>query len=273
STPKSAVSSACFIPRAGDGIRARNVTGVQTCALPIFAPAPRSPGRTTRLAPRSEAGTAPPRDAARCTPFIVSSPSPDEEPRMSVTDLSPHRPSPPPAAPAAPARSHRDPGIDLVRALCVAAVMLVHGLQVAVTLGADGPVLEYATRGAAWYPALTWVLQVMPLFFVVSGFAGAIGLRRLHARGGSAADFLAARVHRLLVPALAPLAVFAAALTALAALGVPEELLREAGLRWREPLWFLAVFLGVQALLPRLLRLHDRAPWTSLFALVGAAVL
>lgn len=192
---------------------------------------------------------------------------------MSVTDLSPHRPSPPPAAPAAPARSHRDPGIDLVRALCVAAVMLVHGLQVAVTLGADGPVLEYATRGAAWYPALTWVLQVMPLFFVVSGFAGAIGLRRLRARGGSTADFLAARVHRLLVPALAPLAVFAAALTALAALGVPEELLREAGLRWREPLWFLAVFLGVQALLPRLLRLHDRAPWTSLFALVGAAVL
>src|SRR5699024_3404655 len=77
----------------------------------------------------------------------------------------------------------------------------------------------------------------------------------------------------LLVPALAPLAVFAVALTALAALGVPEELLREAGLRWREPLWFLAVFLGVQALLPRLLSLHDRAPWTSLLALVGTAVL
>src|SRR5699024_10663408 len=81
------------------------------------------------------------------------------------------------------------------------------------------------------------------------------------------------RVHRLLVPALAPLAVFAVALTALAALGVPEELLREAGLRWREPLWFLAVFLGVQALLPRLLSIHDRAPWTSLLTLVRTAVL
>src|SRR5699024_4464274 len=41
----------------------------------------------------------------------------------------------------------------------------------------------------------------------------------------------------------------------------------------REPLWFLAVFLGVQALLPRLLCLYDCAPWTSLLALVGAAVL
>src|SRR5690606_1388851 len=99
--------------------------------------------------------------------------------RMAVTDLSPHRPSPLPAPPVA---AHRDPGIDLVRALCVGAVMLVHGLQVAVTLGDAGPVLEYATRGAAWYPPLTWVLQVMPLFFVVSGFAGAIGLRRLRAR-------------------------------------------------------------------------------------------
>ena len=188
---------------------------------------------------------------------------------MAVIDLAPHRPSP---LPAPPAGSHRDPGIDLVRALCVVAVMLVHGLQVAVTAGAAGPVLEYATRGAAWYPPLTWVLQVMPLFFVVSGFAGAVGLRRLRARGGSVTDFLAARVHRLLVPVLAPLAVIALALTALAALGTPEGLLTEVGLRWREPLWFLAVFLGAQALLPMLLRAHERAPWASLLALVGGAV-
>lgn len=189
---------------------------------------------------------------------------------MAVTDLSPHRRSPLPAPPVA---AHRDPGIDLVRALCVGAVMLVHGLQVAVTLGDAGPVLEYATRGADWYPPLTWLLQVMPLFFVVSGFAGAIGLRRLRARGGSSADFLTARVHRLLVPALAPLAVLALALTALDSLGVPEGLLAEAGLRWREPLWFLAVFLGVQALLPALLRLHGRAPWAGLLVLAGGAVL
>src|SRR5699024_12329891 len=115
---------------------------------------------------------------------------------MSVTDLSHHRPSPPPTAPA---RSHRDPGIDLVRALCVAAVMLVHGLQVAVTLGADGPVLEFATRGAAWYPELTWVLQVMPLFFVVRGFSRELGQCCLHERGGSSSDLLAAREHRLLM--------------------------------------------------------------------------
>lgn len=188
---------------------------------------------------------------------------------MAVTHLSPRPPSPPSAPPVV---SHRDPGIDLVRALCVVAVMLVHGLQVAVTHGADGPVLEYATRGAAWYPPLTWVLQVMPLFFVVSGFAGAVGLRRLRARGGSVTDFLAARVHRLLVPVLAPLALIALVLTALAALGMPESLLAEAGLRWREPLWFLAVFLGAQALLPTLLRAHERAPWASLLALVGGAV-
>jgi hypothetical protein len=113
----------------------------------------------------------------------------------------------------------------------------------------------------------------MPLFFVVSGFAGAVGLRRLRARGGSATDFLAARAHRLLVPVLAPLAVLAVALTALGSLGAPEGLLAEAGQRWREPLWFLAVFLGAQALLPTLLRLHERAPWAGLLALAGGAVL
>lgn len=185
---------------------------------------------------------------------------------MAVIDLAP------PRTPHTSGTSHRDPGIDLVRALCVLAVMLVHGLQVAVTLGAAGPVLEYATRGAAWYPPLTWLLQVMPLFFVVSGFAGAIAHRRQRERGGSATDFVTARVHRLLVPALAPVAAVVATLAVLGAAGVPAELLTEAGLRWREPLWFLAVFLGAQALLPLLLRAHDRAPWHSLLALVGGAV-
>ncbi|GAA4519645.1 acyltransferase family protein [Brachybacterium paraconglomeratum] len=190
---------------------------------------------------------------------------------MAVIDLAPPRRAHVPAR--TPAPSHRDRGIDLVRALCVLAVMLVHGLQVAVTAGAAGPVLEYATRGAAWYPPLTWLLQVMPLFFVVSGFAGAIAHRRLRERGGSATDFVTARVHRLLLPALAPIAAVALALAALPALGVPDELLGEAGLRWREPLWFLAVFLGVQALLPALLRAHERAPWPSLLALAGGAVI
>lgn len=188
---------------------------------------------------------------------------------MAVIALAPQRPSP---APASPARSHRDPGIDLVRALCVLAVMLVHGLQIAVTLDPAGPVLEYATRGASWYPPLTWLLQVMPLFFVVSGFAGAIAHRRLRERGGTATDFVTARVHRLLVPALAPVAAVVVALAVLSAAGVPGELMDEAGLRWREPLWFLAVFLGAQALLPLLLRAHERAPWPSLLALLGGAV-
>lgn len=188
---------------------------------------------------------------------------------MAVIALAPPRNPPAPI----PESSHRDPGIDLVRALCVLAVMLVHGLQVAVTLDVAGPALEYATRGAAWYPPLTWLLQVMPLFFVVSGFAGAIAHRRLQERGGSATDFVTARVHRLLLPTLAPVAAIALALAVLSAAGAPTELLGEAGLRWREPLWFLAVFLGAQALLPMLLRAHERAPWSTLLALVGSAVL
>lgn len=189
---------------------------------------------------------------------------------MAVIDLAPPRPAPTPVTPPVPAR--RDAAIDLVRALCVPAVMLVHGIQVSTTLGAGGPVLEYATRGAAWYPPLTWLLQVMPLFFVVSGFAGAIAHRRLRERGGTATTFVTARVHRLLVPLLAPVAVAVVGIAVLAAVGVPEGLLEEAGLRWREPLWFLAVLLGVQSLLPLLLPAHERAPWASLAALAGGVV-
>src|SRR5699024_11741320 len=45
-----------FFFEAEDGIRSRNVTGVQTCALPIWCPRSRLPpsGRTSWWAPRNE---------------------------------------------------------------------------------------------------------------------------------------------------------------------------------------------------------------------------
>ncbi|MGO3504433.1 MAG: acyltransferase family protein, partial [Brachybacterium tyrofermentans] len=109
----------------------------------------------------------------------------------------------PRTAPTSPtAATGRDPVIDLVRALCVVAIVLLHGLQMGVTVGPHGPVLEYATVGASWYPPVTWLLQVLPVFFVIGGFSGMLAFRRLRDRGGTATDFVVGRVHRLLLPAV-----------------------------------------------------------------------
>lgn len=194
--------------------------------------------------------------------------------------LSPSRPLPRADAPAAPLPTlrpsplpaARDTGIDLVRALCLLAILVLHGLQVSATVGEAGPVLEYATRGAAWYPPVTWALQVMPVFFVIGGFAGLVAHRRSLARGGTATAFVAGRVHRLLLPAVVTIGVVGLGLALLAGAGAPAELVREIGLRYSEPLWFLGVFLACQALLPAQLALHARAPWALFAGLAGAAV-
>ena len=167
----------------------------------------------------------------------------------------------------------RDTGIDLVRALCVVVVVLLHALMAGVMVDGAGPLFVNAADGAAWFAPLTWVAQIMPLFFVIGGFAGSIAYDRARVRGGSASDFIAARVHRLLLPAVLVLSVVGAALVALLIAGVPAELVAVAGFRYSQPLWFLGVFLLCQALLPALLAAHRRAPLRAVLLLTAAAVL
>lgn len=176
------------------------------------------------------------------------------------------------AAPSSPQNAPRDTGIDLVRALCVIAVVVLHSLMVGVTVTDTGPVFANASEGSWWITPLSWMLQVMPLFFVIGGFAGFTAFRRARARGASAASFVTGRLHRLLVPALAVIAVVGTALVFLAVVGVPADLLRIAGYRYAQPLWFLGVFLLCQALLPALAAWHERAPLRAIGALALGAL-
>jgi len=175
--------------------------------------------------------------------------------------------------PHAPTASRRDAGIDLIRAVCVAGVIVLHALMVGVTVGADGPSFFNAAEGTAWIAPLTLLVPLMPMFFVIGGFSGLVGYRRLRERGGTAIGFIAARVHRLLVPAVIAIALAGVGLAALAAGGIPPELIVIAGFRYSQPLWFLAVFLGCQALLPALAAAHERAGMPMILGLSGAATL
>lgn len=176
-------------------------------------------------------------------------------------------------AKSAPRSSSRDTGIDFVRALCVAGVVLLHALMVGVTVTDAGPLFENASETGTWITPLSWILQVMPLFFVIGGFSGLLAYRRLTTRGGTATDFVAGRIHRLLLPALVTIAVVGVALALLAVVGVPPELIAVAGYRFSQPLWFLGVFLLCQALLPVLLRAHERVPLRTIGALFVTAAI
>ena len=177
------------------------------------------------------------------------------------------------ATPTPPPRASRDTGIDLVRALCVLGVVLLHSIMVGVTVTDAGPLFENASDSTWWIAPLSWVLQVMPLFFVIGGFSGFLAYRRLQQRGGTATDFVAGRIHRLLRPAIFTVAVVGLALAVLTVIGVPADLIATAGFRYGQPLWFLGVFVLCQALLPVLAAAHERAPFVTIAALATASVL
>ncbi|MFB8190745.1 acyltransferase [Microbacterium sp. NPDC055988] len=173
---------------------------------------------------------------------------------------------------APPRRASRDTGIDFVRALCVLGVVLLHSIMVGVTVDASGPVFANASDGTAWIAPLSWLLQVMPLFFVIGGFSGLLAYRRMRERGGTAVGFVAGRLHRLLRPAVFTIAIVGTGLALLTVFGVPADLIATAGFRYGQPLWFLGVFLLCQALLPALAAAHERAPYRTIGALVAASI-
>ncbi|MFI6575866.1 acyltransferase [Nocardiopsis sp. NPDC050513] len=155
--------------------------------------------------------------------------------------------------------------VDLLRALAIALVVLGHWLAVVVSTD-DGIGGRNALGILAWTQPLTWLFQVMPVFFLVGGYANAASLTSHRDRGGDALGWVLGRTDRLLRPTTAFLAaVWAVAFAALLLRASPEVV----GLAvWAAaiPLWFLAAYLSVVVLAPLTHRLHRR--WGAAVPLV-----
>ena len=172
-----------------------------------------------------------------------------------------------------PGATARDPVIDLVRVLCVALVVVGHMLMIgAAVIPGRGLVVERTLLETNWIGPVTWIAQVMPLFFVVGGFAGIGAWRRLEASGGRAADFIRSRILRLARPSIALFAALALAILVMHLTGVDPEAIRLIGMGISSPLWFLAAYAFAQACLPGLATLHSMAPWRTLSTLAAGAL-
>jgi len=164
--------------------------------------------------------------------------------------------------------AQRDLVVDLIRTACVVLVVVVHVTMVGVAVAPDGIGVTSPLQESSWYVPATWVGQVMPLFFVVGGFASATGWRSTRARGGGARDFVATRLVRLYRPAVPLFVVLALGLGIATALGTPTDLLAEVAFGIGSPLWFLAAYGITQCCVPVMARLHERAPWRTLGVLL-----
>ena len=126
-------------------------------------------------------------------------------------------------------------------------------MMVSPVLHPDGTVTSDNTLGnQRWFEPVVWVLQVMPLFFVVGGITGLQSWRRLRARGGNTFDFMQARMLRLIRPAAVLLAIMFTGLWAARLAGVDPQVIQLLVAGAGMPLWFLAAYLAAQLNLPLL---------------------
>ncbi|MDQ3913884.1 MAG: acyltransferase [Actinomycetota bacterium] len=160
---------------------------------------------------------------------------------------------------AAATPSTRDRYVDFLRAFSIAVVVFGHWLVAIVYLDRSALSGASALDEVPAARILTWILQVMPLFFFVGGFSNLTSWRATKRKGGDYFAFVSGRVERLMRPCAAFIGIWVAVAVALhfAAPSVAQQL-EPALAIIAKPLWFIAVYLIVLALAPAMLRLHER---------------
>ncbi|MDH3265669.1 MAG: acyltransferase [Gammaproteobacteria bacterium] len=164
--------------------------------------------------------------------------------------------------------------VDFLRAVSILVVVTGHWLIAAVYYH-DGAlesgkllVLQPQTQ---W---LTWLFQVMPIFFIVGGYANAVSLESARRKNAGYAGWLASRLYRLVTPLLALLFGWAILAATLYFLGVDGNTTRFASRGALIPTWFLAIYICVVLLAPLTYKAWQRWGFASLFAFatIGALV-
>ncbi|QUR67511.1 acyltransferase family protein [Mycobacterium spongiae] len=165
----------------------------------------------------------------------------------------------------------RDRAVDVARLAALVVVMFGHCALLLATIDAHGLRIGNLLGALPLLAPVTWLVQVMPLFFLAGGAAGAYGW---HATGPSArswGSWLFTRAQRLCRPVFWYLAVcLIAALMVRVILG--EDSSAAFGRECVALLWFLGVYLVVLAFVPALTRLRTgRAVAVTAACLLGAA--
>ncbi|MCF6391071.1 acyltransferase family protein [Mycobacterium sp. MBM] len=168
----------------------------------------------------------------------------------------------------------RDRAIDVARLSALVTVMFGHCALLLATIDDGGLRIGNILGELPHLAPITWVVQVMPLFFFAGGAAGAYGWHPQGSAAGKAwGSWLVGRTQRLCRPVFWYLGFWTVALLA-ARLTLGAESADRLGRECVALLWFLGVYLLVMAFVPALTRLHRLGGIAAVVAsLVVAAAL
>jgi len=159
--------------------------------------------------------------------------------------------------------------VDTWRVLALTVVVLGHWLAASIWIQPDGTVnvmntLEWIPY-AGWF---TWVVQVMPIFFFVGGYANARALDRKEANRRTWIIGRFRRLYSPTVPVIVTWTVLAVVLSPL----INADLVYAGVLNATIPVWFLAVYLALIAVAPFTYAWWQRSGWISVAILAALAI-
>lgn len=174
---------------------------------------------------------------------------------------------------AAETPADRNRYVDFLRAASILVVITGHWLIAALYYRdgrlEPGAILELQP----WTQWLTWLFQVMPIFFFVGGYANAVSLEGAARRNLGYAHWLVSRLSRLVTPLIALLVAWAMLAAILHFSGVSGGVIKLASRAALIPIWFLAIYIMIVVLAPACYAAWRRWGYASFWALVAAAAL
>ena len=163
--------------------------------------------------------------------------------------------------------------VDFLRAASITVVILGHWLIATAWLVDGELVLGHLIKDEPQLQWLTWIFQVMPVFFIVGGYSHAVSLESAARKSQSYRVWLAGRLSRLVTPLFLLIVVWAIVAFVLAATDIPGARIQYLSQAALIPTWFLAIYIMVAILAPLAYRFWQRAGWLSiaLFAVLAVA--
>ena len=163
--------------------------------------------------------------------------------------------------------------VDFLRAVSITFVIVGHWL-IATAWMVNGEIetghLLKLQTNTHW---LTWLFQVMPIFFIVGGYSNAVSLESAARKEVGYAGWLVARLNRLVAPLLVLLIAWGAIAIVMQWLDVHPAAIQYMSQASLIPTWFLAIYIMIVILAPLAWRFWRAAGFVSFWAFAAVAVL
>lgn len=174
---------------------------------------------------------------------------------------------------AAQTPEDRNRYVDFLRAVSIGVVIIGHWLISAVYYVDGDLVFEHLFEIQPWTQWLTWMFQVMPVFFIVGGYSNAASIESARRKGLGYAGWLSARLTRLMTPLLVLLVTWAALALIMLLSGAAPDLIQLVTRAALIPTWFLAIYIMTVIVAPLMYRFWRRLGFVSTAILIAVAVL